>query len=178
MLISQAGFQPGCLGSYVFLWGDKQEKTHTWFCLFLPDGTPTGVVDAMTYAWTGEWPTNRSPVIGKKAIQVSLSGSSDNLGYVFEPNAKLYCAVDASDPEADPLRIEWDLRLDVSDNPNTGGDREEPTPPIKGAVLEKANNAAIIRVPAKEGNYRIFVYVFDDKGHVATANVPIAVRKK
>ena len=45
-----------CLGSYVFLWGNKQEKTHTWFNLFLEDGTPTEIVDTMTLLWTGEWP--------------------------------------------------------------------------------------------------------------------------
>lgn len=167
-----------CLGSYVFLWGDKQEKTHTWFCLFLPDGTPTGVVDAMTYAWTGKWPANRSPVIGEKKLRVRVSGSAYKAEYIFGPNAKLDCVVDASDPEGGPLRIEWDLRIDVSDNPNTGGDREKATPPIEGAVLGTDKNTATIKTPAKEGNYRIFVYVFDDKGYVATANVPIAVREK
>ena len=60
--------KPNCLGSYVFLWGNKQEKTHTWFNLFLEDGSPTEIVDTMTVLWTGQWPENRAPTIEKKKI--------------------------------------------------------------------------------------------------------------
>ncbi|MCP5109277.1 MAG: hypothetical protein GY953_00420, partial [bacterium] len=37
------------IGSYVFLWGEEQEKTHTWYGMFLPDGSPTAAMDVMTY---------------------------------------------------------------------------------------------------------------------------------
>ncbi len=55
--------RPQCLGSYVFLWGQKQEKTHTWYGLFLPDGAHLGGVDAMQFLWTGKWAAHRAPVI-------------------------------------------------------------------------------------------------------------------
>ncbi|MGB0597205.1 MAG: glycoside hydrolase family 2 TIM barrel-domain containing protein, partial [Rubripirellula sp.] len=37
-----------CLGSYAFLWGQKQETTATWFGMLLPDGTRLAAVDAMS----------------------------------------------------------------------------------------------------------------------------------
>jgi hypothetical protein len=156
--------QPLCLGSYVFLWGQKQEKTHTWYGMFLPDGSPLGAVDAMTYAWTGRRPANRCPQIAR----VRVTGET-------RPGARLDCAVEASDPDGDPLRVEWDLRADVSDAPQRGGDREPASEPIAGAV-EAHGTGAAVTLPAKPGNYRIFVYVRDPKGSAATANVPVQAR--
>jgi len=37
-------------------------------------------------------------------------------------------------------------------------------------------NVAVIQLPRKAAKYRIFVYVYDDKGYAATANVPIVGR--
>ena len=156
--------QPGCLGSYVFLWGQKQEKTHTWYGMFLPDGAALGAVDAMTYSWTGKWPANRAPRID----QLEVTPSAD-----VQPGQRLTARVAASDPDGDPVTIQWDLRKDVADNPNTGGDREEPTPPIKSALVESRASIAVFAMPAAAGNYRMFVYVYDGKGSAATANVPL-----
>jgi hypothetical protein len=143
--------QPACLGSYVFLWGQKQEKTHTWYGMFLPDGAPLDTVDAMTHAWTGKWPADRAPQI--RSIEVTVQGR------------KALCRVDASDPEGQPLDISWDVRQDVSDNPSTGGDREPPTP-----VLAEARGASVeIQLPEAPGNYRVFVYA-RDRSKAATAN--------
>lgn len=171
--------QPACLGSYVFLWGQKQEKTHTWYGMFLPEGNRLGPVDAMTMAWTGQWPTNRCPQVGSGRIKARLEGTeTDAVRNVFEPGSRVFFAVDASDPEIERLTFRWSLRVDVSDNANVGGDREATTDPIKGAVVSTEENQATIRLPEKEGNYRVFVDVIDTQGSAATANVPIQVKAK
>jgi hypothetical protein len=168
---------PACLGSYVFLWGQKQEKTHTWYGMFLPEGNRMGAVDAMTMAWTGQWPANRCPQIGPGKIKVRVEDAQDDdARHVFAPGVRLRCVVDASDPENDPLTIRWDLRLDVADHPARGGDREPSTPPIAGAIVSSHAKEAMAQLPAKEGNYRLFVYASDPKGSAATGNLPLQVK--
>ncbi|HSR88765.1 MAG TPA: glycoside hydrolase family 2 TIM barrel-domain containing protein, partial [Pontiella sp.] len=157
--------KPNCLGSYVFLWGNKQEKTHTWFNLFLEDGTPTEIVDTMWFLWTGAWPENRAPTIGTKKIYSVKNKSRDR----FAASSEVTFKVEAADPDGDALTIEWDIRKDESDNPSTGGDWEPRIPPIDDAIISSESDAAVIRMPAEEGNYRIFVYVYDPSGKVATA---------
>lgn len=169
--------QPQCLGSYVFLWGQKQEKTHTWYGMFLPEGNRTASVDALSFAWTGKWPANRCPRIGPEAVKVMReTAQADDGARVFPPGVKLLCTVDATDPEGGPLTIRWDVRRDVSDAPQTGGDAEKPVPPIAGAVLWAKGNQASIKLPDVPSNYRIFVYAFDSAGNAATANVPVLVK--
>lgn len=51
------------LGSFVFLWGDKQERTPTWYGLFLPSGEATPSVDTLQLLWTGQWPASRAPAV-------------------------------------------------------------------------------------------------------------------
>jgi Glycosyl hydrolases family 2, TIM barrel domain len=166
-----------CLGSYVFLWGEKQEKTHTWYGLFLPDGTRLGGVDAMQYLWTGKWPAHRSPIIQQTISAKTEKATDKDAPGVFQAGATIRCTIVARDPEeGDPLRIKWDIRRDVSNNPSSGGDREAPSPPIAGAVIRESDQTAIIRVPSAPGDYRIFVYVYNMHGGAATANLPIEAK--
>ena len=139
-----------------------------------PDGSATEAVDVMTFLWTGRWPDNRAPRIGPgKLTVVCADGSVPASPNVFRPGEELRCWLDAADPDGDPIAVSWDLRVDVADNPNIGGDTEEPTQPIEGTVVESAGTHAVIRLPAKPGPYRIFAYAHDGKGSAATANVPI-----
>jgi hypothetical protein len=171
------GKQPNCLGSYAFFWGNKQEKTHTWYGMLLPpDNLLLGPVEAMAYCWTGEWPENRAPQIDEN-VSVSLEGEDHFISSeaIFPPGAHLRARIKAHAPDGDPMRIKWDLRVDVSDNQSTGGDFEPSVDPIADSILEASGQTARVVLPNKPGNYRLFVYVFDDRGYAATGNLPVRV---
>lgn len=160
--------RPQCLGSYVFLWGNKQEKTHTWYGVFLPEGNPLGPVDAISYAWTGKQLANRAPRIAAPGIQIAKAAADS----AYAPGTRLGCRIEATDPDGDSVKINWDIRKDVADAPQTGGDAEAATP-----ALVKAKGASTdIRLPEQPGNYRLFVYAYDAKGAAATANLPFRVK--
>jgi hypothetical protein len=167
-----------CVGSYVFLWGNKQEHTRTWFGMFLPSGEPTAAVDAMQFAWTGSWPANRCPEILKlDASAAPPPAATANASYTYPPGTELACRVEARDPEKAALKVVWELRSASTDK-RTGGDREEEPPAHPEAILRADGLTATIRTPAAPGSYRVFVYVFDEKGSAATANLPILVKDK
>ena len=168
--------QANCLGSYVFYWAHKQEKTHTWYGMFLPDGSRTPAVDAMTFLWTGRWPTNRCPSLEGTRLSVTLAdGGTPSRPGVFLPGTKLACAVQVNDPDGDPLQVAWELRPDVADHPGVGGDWEPTVDPLPGAVLSTQEQGvrATVQLPSKPGKYRLFVYAHDNHGNATTANTPL-----
>lgn len=144
--------------------------------MFLPDGSPTGAIDSRTYAWTGDWPADRAPRIGRRKFSITAESGATPEENVFLPEAKLRCVVNAAGPEVKRLRIKWDLRVDVSDNPGQGGGRKPGSAPIGGAALSSSGSQALIQLPAKPGNYRIFVYAHDPGGKAAAANIPVLVK--
>lgn len=168
--------QSACLGSYVFYWAHKQEKTHTWYGMFLPDGSRTPAIDAMTFLWTERWPSNRCPtLVGRKlTIAPESNVKSPDPGRIL-PGGKLRADIEVNDPDGDALQITWELRPDVADHPGVGGDWEPSVEPIPGAILSTSadGRSATIQVPAKPGKYRLFVYARDGHGNATTANSPI-----
>lgn len=167
--------QPQCLGAYVFHWSYHHEKTHTWYGMFLEDGSPTEPVEVMQYLWTGRYPENRCPRI--EGMWIEHGDEPPQSAYAIVPvGATVRATVQTSDPDGDALTIRWDLRPDVADNPNVGGDREEPVQPISGAIRESGENWATVQIPSEAGKYRLFVYVYDPTGNAATANMPLLVK--
>ena len=167
--------QEQCLGSYVFLWGQKQEKTQTWYGLFLENGAHVAGVDTMQYLWTGKWPAHRAPVMDGKIVAQPQDTENQKAKDVFSPGSRIVCSLKASDPDNAPISIAWELRADVANNRSSGGDFEPSATPISGAVEEQNGQSATIRVPRDTGAYRVFVYVHNQYKAAATANLPIKV---
>ncbi|MBA3928484.1 MAG: hypothetical protein C0521_02725 [Xanthomonas sp.] len=161
------------LGSYVFLWGNKQERTPTWYGLFLPSGESTPAVDAMQYVWTGAWPTNRAPSIRPLTLDGRVAIDSITLAA-----GKPYTAnVESSDPEGDPLRYRWTV-LHESSATSIGGDREDVPPDVALAMEEDGSGGLRFTAPSAAGMYRLFVEVHDGHGHAAYANLPFRVEAR
>ncbi len=160
------------LGSYVFLWGDKQERTPTWYGLFLPTGESTPSVDVMQYVWTGRWPANRAPSIRPLRLQGRVALDS----VVLEAGQPATAQVEAADADADgdALRYRWTV-LHESMATSIGGDHEDVPPPVALAMEDDGRGGVRFTAPEAPGAYRLFVEVHDGRGHAAYANLPFKV---
>jgi hypothetical protein len=159
-----------CLGSYVFLWGQKQERTPTWYGLFTEKGEIMESIDVMQYLWTGQWPDNRVPQI----FDVLLEGKTRYDNIRLEPGQAVSLTFRSHDFENDPLTIDAEL-LPESTDLGDGGDYESRPETLEDLVTERNQDKVVFKTPNEKGAYRIFVYIRDGHNHAATANVPFFV---
>ncbi len=157
-----------CLGSYVFLWGQKQERTPTWYGMFTQKDEETETVDVMHKIWTGSYPKNRSPHVES----ISLNGLAANQSIRVKAGDRLKGAVVASDPDGDRLSYTYEIMPESTDL-KTGGDFE--TTPLVLTSVQSREGSIELNAPAKQGAYRLFFYVRDGKGHCGTGNIPFFV---
>ena len=165
-----------CLGSFVFLWGQKEERTPTWFSMFVESnveglplkGEKTPQVEAMQRVWTKAEPKQTAPVItsytieGKKAIES-----------VTVPAGKSFTAtVGVTDKNGDKLTYLWEI-LHEATVLGFGGS-PEPRPARYGDVITSDKNNQSFTI-ADAGKYRVYIYVMDNTGFVSTANIPVLV---
>jgi hypothetical protein len=160
------------IGSYAFLWGQKQERTPTWYGMFLPDGSETEAVDVMHYIWTGSWPANRTPRVSSLVLGSKSAGQDVTLA----PGSKVMAAIDAADPDGDMLEYEW-LVMRESSATSTGGDAETVPESFPGLIGDAVDGTVAVTAPAEPGPYRLFVYVRDGNGNAGHANLPFLVQR-
>lgn len=156
-----------CLGSFAFLWGEKQEQTATWYGMLLPGGEKLEAVDVMYELWNGRLPDNRVPKI--KPIQIDQEP-------VLGPGATLRASVETSDPESDPVQVKWVLR-EATTRIGEAGEPEDRMRDVPDAVTMKKDGSAAVRVPLREGPYRLFAYAYDGQGGAAVANIALLVKQ-
>ena len=156
-----------CFGSYVFLWGFKQETTSSWYGLFLKDGTQTSVMDVLIEKWSGQKPTNLAPDINGLTINSFDAYQSVKV----DKRSIMEVNIDAFDPNDDKLSYYIEIVPESTDI-KAGGDFEKAPTAIFKKVF--SNSEFKVKAPSKIGKYRLFVVIKDgEKG--ATANIPFLV---
>lgn len=161
-----------CIGSYVFLWGQKQERTPTWFGMFMPDGRETESIDMMHYVWNESWPENRTPRINAFTLESKVA--TDNIR--LTAGKKYNAVIDITDPDNDVLTYRWEI-MKESKTAATGGDAEAVPEVIEGLIQSEPSAKVEFLAPKEEGAYRLFIYVDDTADHTAHANIPFYVGK-
>lgn len=160
-----------CIGSFVFLWGQKQERTPTWYGMFLESGEKKEAVDVMQYVWTGKWPDNRAPQLAE--FRMNGKTAIDNV--YLSPKDEIRAEVTVSDPDGDSLVYHWEILPEVPVDQQSDGGDFEPRPATM-LLKETKENTYTLHAPEKPGEYRLFVYVLDGHNNAATANIPFFVK--
>lgn len=163
-------YKGSCVGSYVFLWGQKQETTSTWYGVFTKDGKRTETFDAIQTVWKGSAPENPAPSLDS----IKLNGMAPDESIYLESNG-FYSAQAFISDKSDKLRFEWEV-LPESDDIKAGGDAESEPEALYSLVKGSKGGSAKIKAPRKEGAYRLFLYARNANDKVAYANVPFYVK--
>lgn len=160
-----------CLGAYIFLWGQKQERTPTWYGMFLESGQRTEAVDVLERAWTGHGPKGKTPQI----LSLTLNQCSAPQSVEAHVDQPLSAQVLLS--ESEDHVVSWHVREEVpSDLQSDGGDFE-PTPPTIKSALEVKSLEFNFQL-SQPGEYRLYCQI--DAPHQASAvsNIPFLIKPK
>ena len=159
-----------CLGSYCFLWGQKQESTATWHGMFLSSGEPTEAVDVMQFCWKGEWPQSRAPSIRN----ISLENIGWRKDHVLPPAKQATLSIEYLKYNNKKVMVEYVLYPEAFSD-KIGGDIQKSPVPVKFEIIKKSDNELTFISPKKKGAYRLFAYVKNEKGQTSVANIPFLV---
>ncbi len=160
-----------CLGHLIFYWGQKQEITHTWFSIFDAMGRKSQIYYELQNIWKNQSNTaNGAPKV--RYMLIDKKGARSQL--VYKPNEIKKAQVFLDGEPDTTLRYNWEI-YEENWNYKGANDRQKISEKISGCIETLEDNTAIFRVPAKEGPYRIFAYIYDRKGNFAVTNTPFYV---
>jgi hypothetical protein len=157
-----------CLGSYVFYWSNfKQETTHTWFCMFDSTGLESPQIGLMHHLWTGKKLQNSAPI----ADSINIEKYVRFQPVYLQPGKTYKAKATASDEDKDILTYKWEIRPEAKYASYAGQGESVPVP----VAVQGDKPVTRFKAPSKTGAYRLFVYVFDGKGHFSTVNIPFYI---
>jgi hypothetical protein len=162
------------IGSFVFFWGQKQERTPTWYGMFNETGEQTASIDELTRIWTGQYPANRAPQ--SKAITINNIQAVESIK--LKPEQPATVKVQVSDTQGDLLTHQWVLMNEVEIR-SQGGHFEAKPAALSLQILTSDVQPDYVEMtfnpPSENGEYRLFHYAYDGKNKVGNANIPFMV---
>ena len=120
----------------------------------------------MAELWSGHAPLNQCPKI--KSLHL------DGIDQV-EAGQSMHASLEASDPDGDPLKVNWVL-ADEAKSGKQRGEEEDAPPSHPESIINNTDHDVQLKAPQAAGTYRLFVYVRDDHGNAATANTVFRVK--
>ncbi len=159
-----------CMGSYAFLWGQKQETTPTWYGVFV-DGKQTEAVNVLQQVWSGSAPQYWAPKIDSFLLNKQLPYQS----LEFRKGANVNLQLNITHNNLESLKYKWEL-LPESEFTKSGGDAEKRPDAVPIAVRGNLKDGYNFKAPFQKGAYRLFVYIYDTHDQVACANFPFWVK--
>jgi hypothetical protein len=163
----QAAIQPAgdCWGGYIFLWGQKQEATSTWFGIFTQSGESTATRDVLYDLWKNQPPTDHAPEL--KTL-ISAAAKKE-----IPASSEFTAEAEVMDPDGDPITWHWTVTPETAGRDAKG--RERPPQPLAQSLIQAEGSTATFRAPEKPGAYRVHLRVTDNRRRAATANFPFQV---
>jgi hypothetical protein len=159
-----------CQGSLVFHWGQKHECTYTWFNLFGEDGKTSEMVLTLNNLWKGLGENENE--IGLDYMLVNGLGAMDNI--ILSPETLATAELKFKKKFNDSIRISWELYPDYCRLESISKAIKEPQQ-ITDAIASKSGLTARFETPREEGSYRLYAYIENQDGFVATCNTPFYV---
>lgn len=138
--------------------------------MFLDSGHETEAVQVMQKNWMDQVAKNHPPKISQVLLNYKVA--HDNI--ILNMDSMYTANITAQEPDKDNLYYYWEIMPESTDL-NGGGDWEEQPKAIQNLIGNNRVNQIKIKAPSKEGPYRLYVYVYDDYNHAATANIPFYV---
>ena len=159
------------MGAYIFLWGQKQERTPTWYGMFLESGERTEAVDVMQKAWTGDTTEETTPKIRSLSLNQKTAPAS------IEARVGDPLSAEVKADGADDALISWQVREEVPIALQSDGGDFEPTPPTIESLLKTQNTHFDFQV-SQPGEYRLFCQIDSPNRSSAVTNIPFLITSK
>jgi len=158
-----------CLGSYAFLWGQKQEYTSTWFSLYTERGERTDLTEELHALWTGL--PSPAHTIYIRSMRINDKADADNI-YIRAGTSNTV-TVTLTDTVADHTRLRWEIQSDniqYLDASYTYQRQQLVKDSSLDLRVQRYTCTFTFTAPATAGPYRLFLYLPNGDNKVATAN--------